>query len=236
MSRAEAPCVKRRVVESADAVHFHVGTTRIRSRHAVHGSWTALAGPAPLRRRRRAEMLVGGHVRCDCERHGTLIENRSTTVDAQVTRLQRSSCDRGPATKCATLRCSLDFYHTTTASDGRCNGGRRVRGRALRRGLPRYATTMSTAGAWGSRSTSAARRWPHRPPSRSPSTNATNPTGAAHERHTTFLNTYHHHHQAAEALMAARSTAAPGNANALRTVDRLAATKEEKVTSRSISH
>ena len=27
-----------------------------------HGSWTALAGPAPLRRRRRAEMLVGGHV------------------------------------------------------------------------------------------------------------------------------------------------------------------------------
>ena len=80
MSRAEAPCVKRRVVESADAVHFHVGTTRIRSRHAVHGSWTALAGPAPLRRRRRAEMLVGGHVRCVCERHGTLSENRSTTV------------------------------------------------------------------------------------------------------------------------------------------------------------
>ena len=70
MSSAEAPCVKRRVVESADAVHFHVGTTRIRSRHAVHGSWTALAGPAPLRRRRRAEMLVGGHVRYDCERHG----------------------------------------------------------------------------------------------------------------------------------------------------------------------
>ena len=28
--------------------------------------------------------------------------------------LQRSSCDRGTATKCATLRCSLDFYHTTT--------------------------------------------------------------------------------------------------------------------------
>ena len=81
--RAEAPCVKRRVVESADAVHFHVGTTRIRSRPAVHGSWTALAGPAPLRRRRRAEMLVGGHVRCDCERHGTLIENRSTSCHAQ---------------------------------------------------------------------------------------------------------------------------------------------------------
>ena len=77
---------KRRVVESADAVHFHVGTTRIRSRHAVHGSWTALAGPAALRRRRRAEMLVGGHVRCDCERHGTLIENRSTTVDVQGAR------------------------------------------------------------------------------------------------------------------------------------------------------
>ena len=90
MSSAEAPCVKRRVVESADAVHFHVGTTRIRSRHAVHGSWTALplAGPAPLRRRRRAEMLVGGHVRCDCERHGTLIENRSTVRDAQWARLQ----------------------------------------------------------------------------------------------------------------------------------------------------
>ena len=30
-----------------------------------------------------AEMLVGGHVRCDCERHGTLIENRSTLWDAQ---------------------------------------------------------------------------------------------------------------------------------------------------------
>jgi hypothetical protein len=103
MLRAEAPCVKRRVVESTDAVHFHVGTTRIRSRHVVHGSWTALAGPAPLRRRRRAEMLVGGHVRCDCERHGTLIEYRSTTVDAQGARLQRSSCDRGPAAKCATL-------------------------------------------------------------------------------------------------------------------------------------
>ena len=29
------------------------------------------------------EMLVGGHVRCDCERHGTLIENRSTLSDAQ---------------------------------------------------------------------------------------------------------------------------------------------------------
>ena len=25
-------------------------------------------------------------------------------------------CDRGPATKCATLRCSLDFYHTTNTS------------------------------------------------------------------------------------------------------------------------
>ena len=115
MSRAEAPCVKRRVVESTDAVHFHVGTTRIRSRHVVHGSWTALAGPAPLRRRRRAEMLVGGHVRCDCERHGTLIENRSTTVDAQGARLQRSSCDRGPATKCATSKWSAKKPPVSTA-------------------------------------------------------------------------------------------------------------------------
>ena len=83
VGRGGTLCKEERVVESADAVHFHVGTTGIRSRPAVHGSWTALAGPAPLRRRRRAEMLVGGHVRCDCERHGTLIENRSTTVHAQ---------------------------------------------------------------------------------------------------------------------------------------------------------
>ena len=37
----------------------------------------------PRRRRRRAEMLVSGDVRYDCERHGTLIENRSTTRHAQ---------------------------------------------------------------------------------------------------------------------------------------------------------
>ena len=73
-------------------------------------------GPAPLRRRRRAEMLVGGHVRCDCERHGTLIENRSTTVDAQGARLQRSSCDRGPAAKCATLRWSTKSRTVSTAA------------------------------------------------------------------------------------------------------------------------
>ena len=42
--------------------------------------------------------------------------------------------------------------------------------------------------------------------------------------------------KAAEALEAARSTAAPGNADALHTVDRLAATKEKKVTSRPLSH
>ena len=34
------------------------------------------------RRRRRAEMLVGGDIRRDCERHGALIERRSTTVVA----------------------------------------------------------------------------------------------------------------------------------------------------------
>ena len=49
---------------------------RIRSRHAVQGSWTALvqdqrlcAGDDVLRC-----YLVGGHVQCDCERHGTLIK------------------------------------------------------------------------------------------------------------------------------------------------------------------
>ena len=67
-------------------------------------------------------------------------------------------------------------------------------------------------------------------------TSATTTTGAAHERHTTFLNTYHHHPQATEALVDARSAAAPGNADALHTDDRLAATKEEKVTSRPLSH
>ena len=55
---------------------------------APQGPRIALAGPAPLRRRRRAEMLVGGHVRCDCERHGTLIENRSTTDGAQSRALE----------------------------------------------------------------------------------------------------------------------------------------------------
>ena len=77
------PCL---VVESANAVHFHVGTTRIRSRPAVHGSWTALAGPAPLRRRRRAlraEMLVGGHVPTFGAIVRTLIKNRSTLSDEQ---------------------------------------------------------------------------------------------------------------------------------------------------------
>ena len=42
-----------------------------------------LARSGPRRRRRRAEMLVRGDVRCDCERYEMLIENRSTTVDAQ---------------------------------------------------------------------------------------------------------------------------------------------------------
>ena len=65
---------------------------------------------------------------------------------------------------------------------------------------------------------------------------ATTSTGAAHERHTTFLNTYHHHQQAAEALVAARSAAAPGNANALPTLDRLAATDGKKVTRRFLSY
>ena len=36
--------------------------------------------------------------------------------DGNLIWLQRSSCDRGPAKKCATLRRSLDFHHTTTAS------------------------------------------------------------------------------------------------------------------------
>ena len=60
VARGGRPCLlvykKRRVVESVPMRStYHVGTIRIRSRHAVHGSWTALAGPAPLRRRRRAE-------------------------------------------------------------------------------------------------------------------------------------------------------------------------------------
>ena len=54
--RAEAPCVKSRVVESGCRWRstFMLGLPAydLRSRHAVHGSWIALAGPAPLRRRR----------------------------------------------------------------------------------------------------------------------------------------------------------------------------------------
>ena len=88
MWAAEAPYVNRRVVESVDAVQKSIGFMDVRLIPAPQGPRTALAGPARstaarVRRRRPAEMLVGGHVRCDCERHGTLIENRSTVSDAQ---------------------------------------------------------------------------------------------------------------------------------------------------------
>ena len=61
-------------------------------------------------------------------------------------------------------------------------------------------------------------------------------TGAAHERHTTFLNTHHMHKHAVEAPVAAQSTTATGNADAPPTVDRLAVTDDKKVTSRFLSH
>ena len=48
-------------------------------------------------------------------------------------------------------------------------------------------------------------------------------TGAAHERHTTFLNTHHMHKHAVEAPVAAQGTTATGNADAPPTVNRLAA-------------
>ena len=104
----------------------------------------------------------------------------------------------------------------------------RPRGRAHRRGPPRHATTRPTARPRPSRSTLATCRWSHRPTSRSSRTISTTTAGAAHERHTTFLNTYHHHQQAAEELGAARSTAAPGSADALLTVDRLDATNGKR--------
>ena len=62
MQGAEAPYVKRRVVESADAVQKSMGFMGVRWIPAPQGPRIALAGPALLRRRRRAEMLVGGHV------------------------------------------------------------------------------------------------------------------------------------------------------------------------------
>ena len=98
------------------------------------------------------------------------------------------------------------------------HGRRPARGRAPRRGPPRHATTRPTARPRPSRGTLATCRWSHRPTSRSSRTISTTTAGAAHERHTTFLNTYHHQRQDAEELGAARSASALPGAAVLRAV------------------
>ena len=69
--------------DGTDAVYFHV--FRLQHTRAPFDTvdQDSSCDILTCRQRRRAEMLVGGHVRCDCERHGTLIKNRSTVSDAQ---------------------------------------------------------------------------------------------------------------------------------------------------------
>ena len=100
--------------ERAKPSNSSVSTTRIRPLSGPHWPWMLLQALSALRSGPRLQHLVQLHIRTDCGPQGHQLKNPSTVVHAQFARLQLSQWDRHRGTQCASVRCSLEKYHTFT--------------------------------------------------------------------------------------------------------------------------
>ena len=102
--------------ERAKPSNSSVSTTRIRPLSGPHWPWMLLQALSALRSGPRLQHLVQLHIRTDCGPQGHQLKNPSTVSCAQFARLQLSQWDRHRGTQCASVRCSLEKYHTSTTS------------------------------------------------------------------------------------------------------------------------
>ena len=98
-----------------EAVLAHLLTFAIRARQRLLEMDDCLAPPAPPRRRRHAGGATWVDVWCDCERLRHVLKNPSTTVHAESSQHSALLFNQRPRSARAAVKCSLDFYTTSTA-------------------------------------------------------------------------------------------------------------------------